>query len=127
VIVDTSALLAVVFREPGFEDVLGRMEAAIALAAGTPTLAETAIVLHDRLGERAHGLLERILDELEIQAIPFGETHWREAVEAYRRYGEGRHPAALDLGDCLTYAVARLAGEPILFTGPARGGRTPSP
>ena len=60
-IVDTSALLAVVFREPGFEDVLRRMEAAIALAAGTPTLAETAIVLHDRLGERAHGILDRRL------------------------------------------------------------------
>lgn len=49
--------------------------------------------------------------------MPFGEIHWREAVDAYRLFGEGRHPARLNFGDCLTYAVASLAGEPLLFTG----------
>jgi ribonuclease VapC len=122
VIVDTSALLAVVFQEAGFEGILERMEEASALAAGTPTLAVTGMILHDRLGGRANGLLERIVDELEIQEIPFTESHWREAVEAYRRYGRGRHPAALDAGDCLTYAVGRVAGEAILFTSETRSG-----
>jgi ribonuclease VapC len=114
-IVDTSAFLAVVFREPGFERILEQMEEASVLAAGTPTLAETGMILHDRLGGRALGLLERIVDELEIQELPFTESHWREAVDAYRRYGKGRHPAALDVGDCMTYAVGRTAGEAILF------------
>ena len=116
-ILDSSALLAVVFREPGFEDVLEAMGGAAAVAAGAPTLAETGIVLSARLGRDAEGMLERILDELGIQEVPFGELHWREAVDAYRRYGKGRHPAGLNFGDCMTYAVASLAGEPLLFTG----------
>ncbi len=116
-ILDSSALLAIVFREPGHEEVLARILAAPAVAAGTPTLAQTAILLHARLGPASEGLLERMLDELDIQEIPFGEIHWREAVDAFRRFGPGRHPAALDFGDCMTYAVARLAGEPLLFVG----------
>ena len=80
-------------------------------------LAETGIVLHARLGAAADGMLERMLDELAIQKIPFGEVHWREAVDAFRRFGRGRHAASLNFGDCLTYAAARLAGEPLLFVG----------
>ena len=121
-IIDSSALLAIVFQEPGFEDILGRMEASDALAAGTPTLAETGIVLNARLGTNAHGLLERMLDELDIQEVPFGEIHWREAVDAYRRFGKGQHPAGLNFGDCMTYAVARLAGEGLMFVGDDFGG-----
>lgn len=116
-IVDASALLAIVFREPGYERLLERMDAADAVAAGTPTLTETGIVLHARLGDGSRGMLERLLDELSIAEVPFGEVHWREAVDAYRRFGRGRHPASLNFGDCLTYAVASLAGEPLLFVG----------
>lgn len=116
-ILDSSALLAVVFREAGHEALLERIIEAEAVAAGTPTLAETGIVLHARLREGAHGLLERVLDELAVQEIPFGEVHWREAVLAFHRYGSGRHRASLNFGDCMTYAVAKLAGEPLLFVG----------
>jgi ribonuclease VapC len=80
-------------------------------------LAETGIVLQSRLGAAADGLLERLIDELSIEEISFGEIHWREAVDAYRRFGRGRHSASLNFGDCMTYAVARLSGEPLLFTG----------
>ena len=116
-IVDSSAILAIVFQEAGYETLLDSMEGSPGAAAGTPTLAETGIVLQARLGDDAHGLLERMLDELGIQEVPFGEIHWREAMDAYRRFGKGRHPAALNFGDCMTYAVAKLAGEPLLFTG----------
>ena len=116
-IVDSSALLAVVFQEPGFEELLAKMESADAVAAGAPTLAETGIVLAARLGPRGDGILERLLDELGVQEVPFGEVHWREAVEAYRLFGKGRHPAALNFGDCMTYATARLSGEELLFVG----------
>lgn len=116
-IVDSSALLAIVFREPGYEEILDRVMAADAVAVGAPTLAETGIVLTARLDEDAHGMLERLLDELGIQEIPFGEIHWREAVDAYRRFGKGRHEARLNFGDCMTYAVAALAAEPLLFVG----------
>jgi ribonuclease VapC len=116
-IVDASALLAVVFREPGYEELFERLAAAPVVAAGAPTLAEAGIVLTARLGPAADGVLERLLDEFGIQEIPFGELHWREAVDAFRRYGRGRHRAQLNFGDCLTYATARLTGEPLLFTG----------
>jgi ribonuclease VapC len=119
VIVDSSAILAIAFREPGYEALLERVRDAEAAAAGAPTLAETGIVLHARLGSAAHGMLERMLDELGIQEIPFGEVHWREAVDAYRRFGKGQHAAGLNFGDCLTYAAARLSGEPLLYVGEA--------
>lgn len=72
------------------------LHGAPSVAAGTATLAETGIVLHARLGEASRGLLERMLDELVIQEIPFGEVHWREAVEAFRRFGRGLHAASLN-------------------------------
>jgi len=117
VIVDSSVLLAVIFREAGFEKLLDAIDGAPVVAAGTPTLAETSIVLHARLGDAAKGLLERVLDELRIEEIPFGEVHWREAADAFHRFGRGRHPAGLNFGDCMTYAVASLSGEALLFTG----------
>jgi ribonuclease VapC len=116
-IVDSSVLLAIIFREPGHEGIVTELAQADALAAGTPTLAETGIVLRARLADSADGMLERLLDELNIQEIPFGEIHWREAVDAFRRYGKGRHPASLNYGDCMTYATARLAGEKLAYTG----------
>lgn len=116
-IVDSSALLAIVFREPGYEDVVERIRSAPGVVASTATLAETGIVLHARLGEKSRGLLERMLDELVIQEIPVGEIHWREAVEAFRRFGKGLHAASLNFGDCITYAAANLTGEPLLFVG----------
>lgn len=116
-IVDTSVLLAIAFREQGHETLIDEVLSADAVAAGTPTLAETGIVLSARLGDAAQGMLERLLDELAIQEIPFGEVHWREAVAAFRRYGKGRHPASLNFGDCMTYAAARLAGERLLYVG----------
>ena len=116
-IVDSSAILAVVFKEPGYETVLSRIEGAPFAAAGAPTLAETGIVLSVRLGESAHGLLERLLDELQIQEIPFGELHWRETVDAFRRFGRGRHTASLNFGDCMAYAMASLTGEALLYVG----------
>jgi ribonuclease VapC len=117
VIIDTSALLSIVFREPGHEELIERVQAADVVAAATPTLAETGIVMHARLGEAARGLLERLLDELRVQEIPLGEIHWREAVEAFRRFGKGQHPAGLNFGDCLTYAGAHVTGEALLFVG----------
>lgn len=116
-ILDASALLAIAFREPGFEAVLVAIADAPVVAVGTPTLTETGIVLEARIGADSRGMLERLLDELDIQEIPFGAVHWREAVDAFRRYGKGRHPAALNFGDCMTYAIAKLSEQPLLCVG----------
>lgn len=115
--VDSSALLAIAFREPGWGRLLDRIREADIVGVGAPTLTETGIVLEARLGERAPGLLERLLDELGVEEIAFGSVHWREALEAFRRFGKGRHAAALNFGDCMTYATARLTGEPLLCVG----------
>jgi len=117
VIVDTSAIAAIVFKEPGHADVLAKLVSAEHAGIGTPTLAESGIVLTARLKKDGRPLLLRFLQEFAITPIPFGDAHWREAVQAYRRFGKGRHRAALNFGDCLTYATARLAGRPVLCVG----------
>ncbi len=116
-ILDSSVIVALARREPGFEQIARKLVEADLLAIGAPTLVETGIVLEARTNIDARGFLERMLVDFEIATIHFGDAHWREAVAAFRRYGKGRHPAALNFGDCLTYAVAKLAGEPLLYTG----------
>ena len=116
-ILDSSAIIAVVLREPGFELILDRIADADTLAIGAPTLVETGIVLGNRIGEKARVLVIQFLHEWRIHIIPFGEHHWSEAVNAYLRYGKGRHKAGLNFGDCMSFAVARLSGQSLLCTG----------
>ena len=116
-IVDTSAVIAIIFKEPGYQKIIEKLVEAQYLGIGTPTLAETGIVLSARLGVGARSLLEGLIQELGIIQIPFGEKHWREAIAAYNHYGRGRHPARLNFGDCLSYATAKLSGRPLLFVG----------
>jgi ribonuclease VapC len=117
VILDSSAIVGILLREPAWEGLLAKVASAKTLGAGTPTLAESAIVLAAKLRSDARGLLNLFLTEAGIVAIPFGEEHWRAAAEAYRRFGRGKHKASLNFGDCLAYAVAKLAGQPLLCTG----------
>ncbi|HUP89947.1 MAG TPA: type II toxin-antitoxin system VapC family toxin [Longimicrobiales bacterium] len=116
-IVDTSVIVAIALRERGFEQLVARLGGAEAAAIGTPTLVEAGIVLRAKLGNKMDGLLERMLDELSLQEVPFGEIHWREALEAHRKYGKGRHKANLNFGDCMAYATAKLAGSALLYVG----------
>jgi ribonuclease VapC len=110
VIVDSSAIVAVVLREPAYERI-GTLIIESVSGVGAPTLAETGIVLADR-APRAE--LSSFLRRSGLIVMDFSDDHWLEAVAAYRRFGKGHHPAKLNLGDCLTYAVAKLADEPLL-------------
>ena len=116
-IVDSSAIVAIVLREPGWEGLVEKLSAESICAVGAPTLAEAGVVLTAKLGARAPGLLSRLLQEAGLAVIPFTEDHWRVAVDAYARFGKGRHAANLNFGDCLTYSVAHLAEQPLLFVG----------
>ncbi len=118
-ILDSSALLALIFRETGAERIAAAMAAPEFLAIGAPTLAETAIVLAAKLGEPSRAILSRLLEDLDLVVVPFTAAHGREAREAFLRFGRGRHRAALNYGDCLAYAVAKLAAQPLLFVGDA--------
>jgi len=116
-ILDSSAVVAIVFEEQGYEALLLRMKAATNVAIGAPTLTELSIVLARRLKHNARPQVHALLIAVEAQVIPFTEDHHVEALRAFERFGKGRHPAALNFGDCLSYAIARIAGEPLLFVG----------
>ena len=118
-ILDSSALVAIALKEPGYERLLDAIAAAPRVAIGAPTLVEAAILLSARLGRDARGLVSRLLLEGDIAVIPSSDAHFGTAIDAWLRYGRSLHPAALNLGDCLAYATARLAGEPLLFAGQA--------
>ena len=116
-IADTSALVAVLVKEPGYERILNALTGDEPVGVGTPTLLEATIVMAGRVGPAAITMVNRLAQELQVVAIPFGPQHWREASDAYVRYGEGRHTAGLNFGDCMSYAVARLAAQPLLCLG----------
>jgi len=116
-IVDSSALLAIIFQEPNFETCLEALGAASSKGIGAPTAVESGIVVGRRLGFKQPWVVHRVLQEANIAVIDFESRHWTEAVRAYDHFGRGRHPAALNFGDCLTYAVAKLAAQPLLCVG----------
>ena len=116
-IVDSSALLAVLLREPGSE----RYETAIATTAGcrmsAVNLIETSIVVEGRGGAAAGHELDTFLERAGIEPAPVTTEQVRVARIAWRRFGKGNHPARLNLGDCFAYALAKSAGEPLLYKG----------
>lgn len=116
--IDSSAVVATLLREKGYRRLEDAMSAASGIVIGAPTLFETSMVVTAVFDHRATGLLGRFLEEWGVAIAPFDARHWRVAAEAFARYGKGRsHPARLNYGDCMTYATARLAGRPLLFTG----------
>jgi ribonuclease VapC len=118
VIVDSSAVLAILLQEPGWQPLVERIaDEHGAAGIGAPTLVETGIVLSARLGATGKSLLARFVQESAILEVAFTAAHWPVAIDAFLRYGKGRHPAALNFGDCLTYATAAVAGEPLLCVG----------
>jgi ribonuclease VapC len=116
-ILDSSALVAVALDEPERAAFVMAINAAEAVAVGAPTLVEAGIVLSARTGEDATELLADLVAASDAVVIEFGVHHWREAVSASWRFGKSRHPAGLNFGDCLAYATARIAGEPLLAKG----------
>lgn len=116
-ILDSSAVLSIVCREAGWQELVRKIQEAEAVGVGAPTLVEVGLVLEARFRLDALAVLDRLLRDFSIAVVAFGDDHWREAIDAYRRYGKGRHPAALNFGDCQSYATAALSGQPLLFVG----------
>ena len=116
-IVDTSAVLAILFDEPD----AARFARAITLASSrrmsVATLLETTIVLESRSGAVAGYELDAFLQEAGIELEPVTSEHAQAARRAWRRFGKGNHPAGLNLGDCFAYALAEAMREPLLFKG----------
>jgi len=124
VTLDSSALLAVLFSEPGYLSLVDQMLEAEVLRVGAPTLVETSLVFESRRGRlsrsdrtKRHDDVQELVNELGVTVVPFGESEWHRAVEAFERYGRGRHKAGLNFGDCLAYAAAAVAGDSLLYVG----------
>ena len=116
-ILDTSAVVAIVFREPEQDEFLAKIGGAPLVGIGAPTLVETMIVLAARLGDQGRQILASIIERAGVVVVSFDPPHTQLAIDAWVRFGKGRHPAALNFGDCLSYATARLAGRPLLCKG----------
>lgn len=114
---DSSALVAILFAEPGYLDLVDCVLEADHVRVGAPTLAETSLVFTGRRGLRGTETVEGLIKELGVSIVPFGEAEWHLAVDAFRRFGRGRHPAALNYGDCLSYATAKAFRDTLLFVG----------
>lgn len=116
-VIDTSAVLAVLFDEPGAEAVEGAFENDPVRLISAATLLEAAIVVEARHGEPGGRELDLLLHRARVNTIPFDADQVDIAREAWRQYGKGRHPAGLNFGDCFALALAKQRGEPLLYVG----------
>lgn len=116
-VIDSSALVAIHLKEPEFSVLLDKIAGAADKVVAAPTVLEAAIVLSGRMKQDARPLLALLLRRLGIRVVPFGEEHYDAAIDAFLRFGKGRHPAALNFGDCIAYATAALAELPLLYVG----------
>jgi ribonuclease VapC len=116
-IVDSSALLAVIFAEADEERILAAMAGATKLRVSAANWLEAAIVVDARRDPRVERRFDEIMTTLGCEIVPVTEVIAREARVGYVRFGRGNHPARLNYGDCFSYALAKVSGEPLLFKG----------
>jgi ribonuclease VapC len=115
-VIDTSAVMAVLLGEPqrgAVESVLVSGSCRISAA----TRVELALVAEGRVGAEGARIAEEFLERFDIDVHPVDERMARTAINGWRRYGKGRHPAGLNFGDCFSYALAIELNEPLLFVG----------
>ena len=116
-IIDSSAVCAILFTEPDFS----RYEEAISRADSRRmsafNLLETAIVVESRSGTRGSDRLDAFIERRGVEIVPVTPEQVAVARRAWREFGKGNHPAALNLGDCLAYALSQMTQEPLLYKG----------
>jgi len=116
-VIDTSALVAILQAEPERRAFIEAIEDADSRRMSVATFVEISIVLEARYGSEGLHDLDRFITKAGIELIPFDIEQGQTARTAFSRFGKGRHQAGLNLGDCLSYALATVLGEPLLFKG----------
>jgi ribonuclease VapC len=116
-VVDTSAIVAVLLAEPDAEPIAKALGEAPARLISAVTRVELSFVIEGRKGEPGRQDLERLLGSGGFEVVSVTPHHADLAIEAFRRYGKGRHPAGLNIGDCFSYALAMATEHPLLFKG----------
>lgn len=116
-VIDTSAIVAIFFNEPDALHYRQRIAEDPVRLMSAATLVEVTMVIEGRFGEAGGTELDLWLHKANVDVVAVTADYADQARRAWRRYGKGRHPAALNYGDCFSYALALLTGEPLLFKG----------
>ncbi len=116
-VLDTSALIAILSGEPEQEAFIHAIERADVRLLSAATLLEASIVIEARYGAAGAHHLDRLLERADVEIVPVDGEQASAARSAWQRFGKGRHPTALNFGDCFPYALAVTRGEPLLFKG----------
>lgn len=116
-VIDTSAIVAIALNEPDAPEIEARIADDPIRLISAATVLEAAMVLETRLGEAGGREFDLWLVRVGAEIIPVDAEQVDAARRAWRRYGRGRHAAALNYGDCFSYALAMTRGEPLLFKG----------
>ena len=116
-VIDTSALVAILQAEPERTAMLEALAKADRRLVAAATVLEAAMVLEGRYGPDAGVDLELFLFDARTEIVPLDSRQAQTAVRAWRKFGKGRHPAQLNLGDCCVYALAKVSHEPVLSKG----------
>jgi ribonuclease VapC len=116
-VLDTSALLAILQDEPERRRFNEAIVAADSRALSAANLVEASIVAEARWGAEGVRDLELLVERADVEIVPVDATQARIACRAFSRFGKGRHRAGLNFGDCFAYALAQSRREPLLFKG----------
>lgn len=116
-VIDTSALVAILQDEPERRSFNEAIEAAGSRVMSVASYVEISIVIESRHGAEGLRELDRFIDRAGIDLIGVDVEQGRAARDAFSRFGKGRHPAALNFGDCFAYALARILEQPLLYKG----------
>jgi ribonuclease VapC len=116
-VVDTSAVLAILLQEPEAADYAQRIETDLNPLISAASVFEAGIVLISRYGLEARDDLRDFLEYAGLQIEPVTADQAEQALDAYQRFGKGRHRAGLNFGDCFAYALCKATDQPILFKG----------
>lgn len=118
IVVDSSALIAILEGEPEAERFLALLRDTTRRIASAVTIYETGVVMGGRRGRKSEAELMALIEQLGIEIVPFAGPQTAAALEAYGRYGKGINPnSRLNLGDCVAYALAKTMNAPLLFKG----------
>lgn len=116
-VIDTSAMIAMLLNEPAADRLIAAVESDHTRLVSAATVVETSLVILGRYGEAGDPQLDRLLRGIGAEVVAVGEEQVVIARDAALRFGRGRHAAALNFGDCFSYALAVSRGEPLLFVG----------
>lgn len=116
-VLDTSALIAILTAEPEANTFAAVIATAATRLLSAASLLETAIIIEARYGPAGGQKLDELIRVAQVQVEPVTVEQVTSARLAYRVYGKGCHPAGLNYGDCFAYALAKISGEPLLFKG----------